>query len=106
MMTTIQRQETGNILVFIKGAPERVLPICIHEWRNGELTPLDGNAHLLIAENMAKEGLRVLAIAHRRLDFIPSEMTSEKIETDLIFLGFVGLIDPPRPEAKKAIEIC
>ena len=106
MMTTIHRQDTENVLVFIKGAPERVLPFCVHELINGELTPLDTSAALLLAENMAKEGLRVLAIAHRRLDSIPSEMTSEKIETDLIFTGFVGLIDPPRPEAKEAIHLC
>lgn len=106
MMTTLHHHQNDNIFVFIKGAPERVLSLCMHEWKNGVISPLDRKAILFMAESMAKEGLRVLAIAHKRLDSIPSQVLSETIETDLTFIGFVGLIDPPRPEAKQAIELC
>ena len=55
---------------------------------------------------MAKEGLRVLAVAERELDTMPGDVSPAAIETDLTFLGLVGLLDPPRPEARAAIEEC
>lgn len=106
MMTTLHTSLNGEFFAFTKGAPERVLPSCQQEWKSGELGPLDSLAALTMANSMANEGLRVLAIAYKCLKSIPSEITSEAIESDLIFMGFVGLIDPPRPEAKRAIELC
>ena len=57
-------------------------------------------------ENMAKEALRVLAGAYKEIDHEPSKEEMEKIENDLTFIGMVGMIDPPREEAKKAVEKC
>ena len=56
-------------------------------------------------DSMAKDGLRVLAITYRPLDFLEG-FTVENTEKDLIFLGLVGMMDPPRPEVPKAIEMC
>lgn len=94
MMTTLHTSLNGEFFAFTKGAPERVLPSCQQEWKSGELGPLDSLAALTMANSMANEGLRVLAIAYKCLKSIPSEITSEAIESDLIFMGFVGLIDP------------
>jgi Ca2+-transporting ATPase len=60
----------------------------------------------IISERMAAEGLRVLAIGFRRWDSIPDEITPESVEKDLTFLGLVGLMDPPREEAKEAVAVC
>lgn len=105
-MSTIHRDLSGQIHVFTKGAPERVLAFCQQQSKNGDLVPLDQDLALGTANSMAKEGLRVLAFAHRRLESLPSETKSETIETNLSFVGFVGLIDPPRSEVKEAIDSC
>lgn len=106
MMSTIHRGHKGQILVFTKGAPERVLPVCTKQWKNGELAPLDSDLALRNANSMAQDGLRVLAIAHKKIESMPSIINSETVESDLTLIGFVGLIDPARPEAKRAIELC
>ena len=56
--------------------------------------------------NMASQALRVLAFACKQLDSIPEELTPEKVEKDMIFIGLIGMIDPARPEAKDAINTC
>ena len=55
---------------------------------------------------MAKEALRVLAMAYKEIDHIPNKEEMKTIENDLIFIGMVGMIDPPREEAKVAVEKC
>lgn len=55
---------------------------------------------------MAKEALRVLACAYKEIDHKPTKTELENIEEDLTFIGMVGMIDPPREEAKKAVEKC
>ncbi|MBI2519971.1 MAG: cation-translocating P-type ATPase [Bdellovibrio sp.] len=106
MMSTLHENGNSEILMFTKGAPERVLSQCTHEWRNEEIMSIDSQGALTKAEAMAKEGLRVLAIAHKTLKTLPSEIKSEELECDLTLIGFVGMIDPPRPEVKQAIELC
>ena len=59
-----------------------------------------------ITENMSADALRVLAVAYKIIDEVPSEFTTEDLEKDLTFVGLMGMIDPPRPEAKKAVEEC
>ncbi len=57
-------------------------------------------------ENMANDALRVLAFAYKEIDHMPSKTEMKTIESDLTFIGMVGMIDPPRIEAKKAVEKC
>ena len=87
-------QET--LLVLVKGAPEAILPRC----RN-----LSAPVHKEI-EAMAAAGLRVMAFAWRRLAGLPKKPDPEVIEDGLTLLGLAGLMDPPRPEAKRAVEEC
>lgn len=96
-MSTLH-QEPGGLLLLTKGAPENVLQVCASPEKNAWALPM--------AESMARDGLRVLAVAARRLDSQPSSPLTEEVESELEFLGLVGLIDPPRPEAKDAVELC
>ena len=93
-MTTLHA-EGGGVVAYVKGAPEMVLPLC-----------RDAAAAEAEAERMAAGGLRVLAFARRRWPAPPPVVTVEAVERDLDLLGLVGLIDPPRPEAKAAVATC
>ena len=103
-MTTIHRNGAGFVS-FTKGAPESLLELCDRVAEEGEDTPLDRARWLDAAETMAGEGLRVLAVAERKWDAVPDHK-SESVERGLTLLGLIGLQDPPRPEAKDAVELC
>jgi len=104
-MTTFHRQ-VGGFIAYTKGAPESLLPRCGTMLTAGGVVPLP-YAHLLAtAEEMAADGLRVLAVAMRRWPGLPDSIDADVIERDLTFLGFVGLLDAPRPEAIEAVAVC
>ncbi len=104
-MTTIH-QDGDRAIAYVKGAPENVLPLCTALLAaEGEL-PLPLAAVHDAAERMAAEGLRVLAVARRMLPAPPSETEAAAVESGLVFVGLVGLIDPPRAEAKAAVALC
>lgn len=98
----------GRAIVACKGAPESVLAVCSTMRVSGGRLQLDDDARdgiLRQAGAMAARGLRVLAIAERGLtDEDASTMSVERAEQDLVFIGLVGLQDPPRPEARRAVE--
>lgn len=101
-MTTLHSGQEG-VVAYAKGAPEIILDSCVgHMTADGE-TALDVKSREMFVETarrMASDALRVLAVA-----FKPGA-TLENAEYDMTFLGLVGMIDPPRPEAKAAIETC
>jgi Ca2+-transporting ATPase len=104
-MTTLHT-DGGKVLSFTKGAPEAVLPVCKSQLSlDGSEIPLSDDLHIQ-AERMASQGYRVLAIACRRFDAVPETLRSGEIEHDMQFVGLVGLIDPPRPEALQAVRDC
>lgn len=108
LMTTIN-QLNGKLRVITKGAPDVLLEKCSRIMMDGKVKTLSLKQTRNILEvnrKMAGNALRVLAVAIKDIDKIPSEPTSENIEDDLIFVGLVGMIDPPRPEAKEAVSIC
>ncbi|HYA36682.1 MAG TPA: cation-translocating P-type ATPase [Candidatus Methylomirabilis sp.] len=91
---------------FTKGAPEHVLPLCHNGLEAGGVAPLDRAAVEEVVERMAAEGLRVLAVAMRRWPVLPEPLEPDDIEARLIFVGLVGLMDPPRAEAREAVRLC
>ncbi|MEZ5473842.1 MAG: cation-translocating P-type ATPase [Steroidobacteraceae bacterium] len=105
-MTTVHRTGRGDFLSITKGAAEVIVPRSVTEYRANDLPGLDRDAVLREAERMAAEGLRVLAFGVRRLSEQPDCDTPETLECELEFVGLVGLIDAPRPEAIAAIEDC
>jgi Ca2+-transporting ATPase len=106
-MTTLHAVEPGGTVVaFTKGAPERVLERCTSTLTTDGHGPIDSAVLLAHAERMANDGLRVLAIARRDFAKLPDQLAPAPVERDLSFVGFVGLIDPPRPEAESAVACC
>ena len=104
-MSTLHADQ-AQVLVLVKGAPEAVLPHCTDRLSAQGIHPIDRTALHDAAEELARQGLRVLAFAQRHLPAVPDELTPDTLETGLIFLGLVGLIDPPRPEAAAAVAAC
>jgi len=101
-MTTLHRTPDGPV-AYSKGAPEIILESCAQELTAEGIRPLDEagrQAILATAQQMAGEALRVLAVAGKW------EATIEQAEEGMVYLGMLGMIDPPRPEAKAAIETC
>jgi Ca2+-transporting ATPase len=98
--------ELEYIIAYTKGAPEQVLPRCRDRLGPGGATPLDHAAVEAVVERMAADGLRVLAVAVRSWPSLPDPLDAESVETRLTFVGLVGLMDPPRAEARAAVQLC
>ncbi len=96
LMSTVNRIDGKNIVI-VKGAFDIMADRCI----KGDIEEAKR-----VTEEMSRSALRVLAVAYKEIDEIPEEPTSEALESDLIFMGLVGMIDPPRPEAKDAVAVC
>jgi Ca2+-transporting ATPase len=105
IMTTLHRFGDETI-AFAKGAPEAVIPLCHNQLSSQGVTDIRQQTLLSQANQLAAQGYRVLAIAMRRFNSVPSKIVSEEIESELTLLGMVGLIDPPRPEVMQAITDC
>ena len=95
-MTTVNKIDGKNIVI-VKGAFDVMADRCI----SGNLSKAKQ-----IAEDMSANALRVLAVAYKEIDNVPEDPTPEELENGLTFMGLVGMIDPPRPEVKAAVETC
>ena len=108
MMTTIHK--IGNkYRIITKGAPDVLIKRCSKYYSNNQISSLGMSIINLIEqqnENMAKKALRVIAVAYKDVDSLPSKIVSNYIENDLIFTGLIGMIDPPREGVKEAIATC
>jgi Ca2+-transporting ATPase len=117
----LDHEHPGEVHVFVKGAPEIVLGKCRHVWHDGKIAPL-GEARIAVIakrnEELASQALRTLAVASRiapistldldlqaATDHTSSIELPGDIDDDLVFLGLVGMIDPPRQEAKAAVAV-
>ncbi len=96
LMTTIHKID-GKLIAIVKGAFDVMSSKCIE----GDLITAK-----IINEEMSSNALRVIAVACKELDKLPENITPEVLENNLTFLGLVGMIDPPRPEAKVAVATC
>ena len=108
LMTTVN-QNNGKYIVYTKGGVDELLRICNSYLFKGEVkTNLDEYAYWIRENNehMAKDALRVLAFAYKEMDHKPSKEEMKTIESGLTFIGMVGMIDPPREEAKQAVAKC
>ncbi len=96
LMSTINEMD-GKLVVIVKGAFDMLASRCVQ----GDLETAKA-----LTESMSENALRVLAVAYKVIETIPAELTSEDLENGLIFMGLVGMIDPPRPECKVAVATC
>ena len=100
---------SDKVVSFTKGAPDIVIEKCSKILIDNEIKPLTEELkQKLLNKNSeyAKQALRVLAYALREHEELPSEITSENIEKNMVFVGLSGMIDPPRLEVKDAIKEC
>ena len=96
LMSTVNKIDGKNIVI-VKGAFDMMATRCVAG---------DIETARRITEQMSADALRVLAVGYREIDEIPTNPTSEELENGLTFMGLVGMIDPPRPEAKEAVAVC
>ena len=105
-MATLHHSHTGDAFIYLKGAPERLLEMCSHQWTVDGEQPLDRDYWLTRIDGMAQQGQRVLAIAFKQASPEQTELKFDDVENGLIMLGLFGLIDPPREEAIGALQAC
>ena len=108
MMSTIHKDLNGYIVI-TKGAPDVLLSRCKYYKQNGRETVLDSMSKRRIEEEnerMADKALRVISVAYKKIDVLPSKIDSANIEKDLVFCGLIGMVDPPREGVKEAIASC
>jgi Ca2+-transporting ATPase len=121
-MTTIHRVPIGEsipskgaapagtrapFVAFVKGAPDLIVEQCSMLASMGEVRPLgqsDRSKILAVNASLAAKALRVLGVAYRPLEALPSSPGAEEVERNLVFIGLVGMMDPARPEAARAVE--
>ena len=102
-MEVICRTPEGKLEVYLKGAPEVVVKMCSSALDSGGIEKLDETEQQELLDrhlSLAKKGERIIALAYRQIEEL-KEYTG-----DFIFLGFIGIVDPPRPEAREAIAKC
>lgn len=110
MMSTIHEDgQPGSYIMYAKGAPEIILDSCTRIIKNGKIAKITYEDREKIIKNynrMAEDAMRTLAFAFKRLKNLPGQGKVSEEEKELIYCGMVGMLDPPRPEACKAIKQC
>lgn len=111
-MATFHRISAEKLHVYVKGAPETIIERCFEILEEGKvkrLTSLKKEELLKVGTQMAGEALRVLALAYKLIDAEKLEKVKSDIQhghAKLVFVGLAGMLDPPRPEAKSAVQLC
>lgn len=108
---TILNSKTNKFISITKGAPDILINRCRYIYENGKIIPFTSLKKSIIAkhnQNMANKALRVIATAYKEVDTIPCNINKccEYLENGLIFVGLIGMIDPPRKEVKEAVLTC
>jgi magnesium-transporting ATPase (P-type) len=106
-MATMNRNDSGQSLVFVKGAPEQIISMCTNQRTgDGSVEPLNSPYWIDQADLLSQQGQRILAFAVKDMGPEQSSFDFSAVESGLTLLGIVGLIDPPRPESINAIMQC
>ena len=108
LMTTVHALPGGGYRIMTKGAPDVLLARCTRILDRGEVPLTGGRRAAVLRANdaMAGRALRVLGCAFRDVASLPRPLTAEEVERELTFAGLVGMMDPPRPQARRAVERC
>ncbi len=108
-MTTVHQIGSNQVVAMVKGAPDVMLDLCDRVSLQGQEQPLTPEIKQKISRvnsSMAGEALRVLATAYKPLPSVPADPKVDEIESNMVFVGLIGMIDPARPEAVRAIGQC
>lgn len=109
LMSVILKLDNGKYRIITKGAPEVLINKCTFYEEDGVKKAFNTNYLDKIKkqnEKMAERALRVLGVAYLDVDVLPNEINSNNIENNLIFIGFIGMIDPPRKGVKESVKAC
>lgn len=104
-MTTIHQLD-NKFVAFTKGAVDVMLSKSNDILYKGNLKPIEREKILKINEKMASSGLRVLCIGQKYYDSLPNDLSSDSVERDITIIGLIGIIDPPRAEARESVSLC
>jgi Ca2+-transporting ATPase len=104
LMATLHHDQERNV-IYVKGSPEMVLQLCQKQLVDGKAVPLEAKTVLAKADEMAKQALRVLALAYKDVGRDKKALKREDLN-ELVFLGLQGMLDPPREEAVEAVAKC
>ena len=106
-MATLQHDHEGHACIFLKGAPETVMALCVTQRAvDGGTEPIDSGHWLKMIEEMATQGQRVIALATRAVSHELVGLNAADLERQLTLIGLIGLTDPPRAEAVEAVAEC
>ncbi|MBI5413091.1 cation-transporting P-type ATPase [Candidatus Peregrinibacteria bacterium] len=109
MSVIAQEADTKKVFAYVKGAPDAMLSICSRVLENGQIIPFDAKkkeAFLKKTDSMANRALRTIAFAYKEISTTEQRNYNEQeIENNLIFIGLVGMMDPPRDEVKEAVKL-
>jgi len=103
------KTDHASFIAITKGAVDSLLEVSSRIWVDGKAVPINDHWHQRIQlanDQMAQQGMRVLGIAIRWLTQLPDQKQLDQLEQDLIFVGMIGMIDPPRPEVRQAVATC
>jgi len=107
LMTTVHNLPEGGYVSFTKGAAEAILDRSVDAMTaEGSRVGLDAPTASALVDGWSSEGLRVLAFGMRLLDELPADGDISALEQDLTLIGYTGLVDPPRDEARDAVQVC
>jgi magnesium-transporting ATPase (P-type) len=105
-MATLHHDHHGHSICYVKGAPERLFEMCQYQQNGHGLVAFDEAYWLKQMDRLAQQGQRVLAIASKTILTPSNELTFKDVEEEVCLLGLVGMIDPPREEAVRAVKQC
>lgn len=108
-MSVFCKATDGSIASFVKGSPDVILQLCTHKRNGDKIVPLSEEEKKKIKNSydaMSKQALRVLAFAERSLDGVSTAAYETEVEKDLVWVGMMGMIDPPRADVAVAIDEC
>jgi P-type Ca2+ transporter type 2C len=109
MATLHSQKDSKRKVLYVKGSAERILAFSQHIVKEGQVVPLqqsDSQSVTAAASEMAKEALRVIAMAYKEMPDGMEKLDQKAVETGLVLVGLAGMADPPREEAKEAIQRC
>jgi len=105
-LATLHHDHSGHGLIYVVGAPERLLALCNRQWRDGHDEPLNLKHWRARLEQGASQGLRMIGLARRTLPQVQHELNEAEIDGEFGLRGLVGMLDPPREEVIRAIADC